>query len=112
MKKYMEDLPEKERDKSFISICQKHGQVVTADSMNTTLNDIKEKCSQRSKRKQKALTAFESVVRGLRDYVGIINTFSMFNIRQFLHPFLQLVTSSLQRQPIPFMRLQYGVSLT
>lgn len=83
--KYIGDLPDKDRDKSFISICQTRCGVVSSESLDADIKAIKATCSQRSKIKQKVADVFEAVVLALRDYGGIINTFSTLSCRHLVH---------------------------
>lgn len=105
--KYIQDLPDKDRDKSFVSICQKRGTVVSVpDSLDVEIKAIRAAYSQRSKTKQKVVNVLELVVTALRDYGGIINTFSKSLPRERV--VLNLDSNASQRQPILYMLQQYG----
>lgn len=72
VQRYLDSLPPKKRDKSFVDTCKKAGKI-TPESMGVSIREIKDRNSQQSSRKI-VTNVVEPAVRVLKEYNGVINT--------------------------------------
>lgn len=91
--RYIASVPEKSRKKSFVDVCHKAGQI-SPEALNASLRDIKQQSAQQSASKTVS-EVLEPMVRGLKDYNGIVNTLGNQPLTSVAHNQLSHHSSSI-----------------